>query len=296
MDVSIIIVNYNTCQMTMECITSIVEKTHSISYEIIVVDNASEDGSKELFEKKENIKYIYLNTNIGFGRANNIAAKYSSGKYLFFLNSDTLLINNAIHILKTYLDCHETVAIWGGNLYNKDMKNIHSYSKLFPSILNDFDLAFNRKISLYITKGNMEYNRTNLPTKVAYVTGADLMIRKDVFISERGFDPDFFMYFEETELSTRIKNKGWDIMNIPTAKIIHLEGKSLTYSPQKSKMILKSKRLYFKKTYNKLYCIVADIIYWILNGFGIVIYLLFDINKARSLYKKQLIYTKLILS
>lgn len=296
MDVSIIIVNYNTYNLTLNCIESIIKNTDSISYEIILVDNASKDGSKELFSKDKRLKYIYLEENIGFGRANNVAAEYASGKFLFFLNSDTLLLNNAINILYQYLIANPKVAICGGNLYDGEMQLTHSFSKLFPSIVNDIDLALNRKLSKLIIKGGVEYNTTNQPVKVAYITGADLMIRKDIFISEKGFDPDFFMYFEETELSTRITNKGWDIMNIPSAKIIHLEGKSLAYSPQKSRMILKSKRLYFKKTYNKFYCIIADIIYWIINGLGIIFYLLFDINRAHTLYKKQVIFTKLILS
>ena len=96
LDVSIIIINYNTCKMTCECIDSIVEKTHGISYEIILVDNASTDGSKEFFEKDERIAYIYSERNGGFGYGNNLGMKVAKGKYFFLLNSDTLLVNNAV--------------------------------------------------------------------------------------------------------------------------------------------------------------------------------------------------------
>ena len=147
MDVSIIIVNYNTYNLTHNCIESIIKNTCSISFEIILVDNASKDGSKEFFSKDNRIKYIYLEENIGFGRANNVGVEYASGNFLFFLNSDTLLVNNAIYILYQYLIENPKVAICGGNLYDVNMQLTHSFSKLFPSIVNDIDLALNRNLS-----------------------------------------------------------------------------------------------------------------------------------------------------
>ena len=85
MDVSIIIVNYNTKQLTLDCINSVFDQTKDVSFEIILVDNASVDGSKELFEKDSRIKYIYSNQNVGFGRANNIGFEQAKGKYVFLL-------------------------------------------------------------------------------------------------------------------------------------------------------------------------------------------------------------------
>lgn len=97
MDVSIIIVNYNTYDLTAACIQSIIEHTKRISYEIIVVDNASTDGSKEKFERDSRIKYIYSEKNGGFGYGNNRGIEIANGDYFFLLNSDTLLLNNAIY-------------------------------------------------------------------------------------------------------------------------------------------------------------------------------------------------------
>ena len=96
MDVSIIIITYNTLRMTSDCLESIFEKTQDIKYEVILVDNASTDGSKEFFEKDSRIRYIYLKDNIGFGKANNAGYLHAKGKYVFLLNSDTILINNAV--------------------------------------------------------------------------------------------------------------------------------------------------------------------------------------------------------
>lgn len=98
MDVSVIIVNYNTLGLTSDCIESIIAQTSTVEYEIILVDNASTDGSKEVFAQDKRIKYIYSDQNLGFGRANNLGIREAKGRYLFFLNSDTILLNNAVKL------------------------------------------------------------------------------------------------------------------------------------------------------------------------------------------------------
>lgn len=99
MDVSVIVVNYNTRQLTDDCISSIVDKTKNVSYEIILVDNHSTDGSREFFTNDSRVHYVYSNENLGFGRANNLGVEKARGKYLFLLNSDTVLLNDAISML-----------------------------------------------------------------------------------------------------------------------------------------------------------------------------------------------------
>ena len=102
MDVSVIIVNYNTLGLTSDCIESIIAQTSTVEYEIILVDNASTDGSKEVFAQDKRIKYIYSDRNLGFGRANNLGIREAKGRYLFFLNSDTILLNNAVKLFFDY--------------------------------------------------------------------------------------------------------------------------------------------------------------------------------------------------
>ena len=96
MDVSIIIVNYNTLKVTAQCLDSIFRLTYGLSFEVILVDNASTDGSKEIFSQDKRIKYIYSDRNLGFGRANNLGFQTAAGEYIFLLNSDTILLNNAV--------------------------------------------------------------------------------------------------------------------------------------------------------------------------------------------------------
>ena len=115
-DVSIIIVNYKTVSLIKHAISSILHIVKDIEYEIIIVDNCSGDYLEEI-KKEFPLKLILLSENLGFGKANNEAAKKAKGRNLFFLNPDTYLINNAVKLLSDYLDAHENIGIVGGNLY-----------------------------------------------------------------------------------------------------------------------------------------------------------------------------------
>lgn len=135
MNVSIVLVNYNTLRITKECIDSIVNNTIDISYEIILVDNASSDGSIEYFSKDERIKFIESGSNLGFGKANNLGAQNSVGDYVFFLNTDTVLKNNAIKIMYDWMVQYNydlNVGALGCLLLGKDGVRTHSYSR-FPN-------------------------------------------------------------------------------------------------------------------------------------------------------------------
>ena len=257
MDVSIIIVNYNTLELTKNTISSVIGKTKDLNYEIILIDNASTDGSVEFFEKeyKDKIIFIKNNKNLGFGRANNKGIEIAKGKYIFLLNSDTLLINNAIKILFDYMEDNHNSGVCGGNLFDLELKPTHSFVEELPSLKTEINIL-KRAISK-LTGGNKkrkDFNHSNIEKEVGYITGADMMIRKSILDRVGLFDKDFFMYFEETELTYRIKKLGYKIMSIPTAKIIHLEGKSTIFKEKKIRMFLESKYKYFYKTTNLKKC------------------------------------------
>lgn len=132
MDVSVIIVNYNTMQMTRECIDSVFKCTRLCTFEVILVDNASVDGSKACFEADSRIKYIYSDVNVGFGNANNLALATSAGRNVLFLNSDTILINDAISLMSIFLDKNACVGCCGGNLYSASKEPAHSFQRFSP--------------------------------------------------------------------------------------------------------------------------------------------------------------------
>lgn len=260
-DVSIIIVNYNTSKLILSCIDSIEKYTSDINYEIIIVDNnSSKDCSLDILQKDKRITFVQSKDNLGFGRANNLGVQYSSGDYLFFLNPDTLLINNAIFILFEYLSNHSDTAIVGGNLFDENQQPIHSFKRIFPSFFSEFDVSVGRIISKMLFGINTDFNHTECPMDVAQITGADLMIKRDVFELLKGFDSDFFMYYEETDLCYRTKNKGFAIKSCPNAKIIHLEGKSITFSSEREKRFQDGRYVYFHKHYGMVYNFFTDML------------------------------------
>lgn len=224
MDVSIIIVNYNTKDLTAACIDSIFQYTKDVEFEVILVDNASTDGSKEFFRLDSRIIFVESETNLGFGRANNLGYKYSSGDYIFLLNSDTYLLNNAIkEFHEKMLELPLSVACIGANLIGEDGLPVHSYGDFikfnysWKSVLE----SMSRKHALYSPCMN------NM--KVPYVTGADLFIRKSV-IQECGFfDPLFFMYYEDNDLQRTYAKAGYEARIVEGPAIVHLEGQSNVY-------------------------------------------------------------------
>lgn len=261
MDVSVIIVNYNTLALTQQCLDSVFEKTKDISFEVILVDNGSTDGSQEVFSKDDRITYIYSEENLGFGKANNLGYEHATGKYLFLLNSDTYLVNNAIRLLwekmeSLYEDKQGKVACLGCMLRDEKGEMIHSYAK-FPTMCHTFLEATLYPVlwKLHLipqmpTTSNDGFEKANDSSfDVDYITGADLMIRKEVADQLGMFDPDFFMYSEETELQYRYMKKGYRRMICQDPHIVHLEGRSnKEMSPYRTTIVLKSKLLYIKKT------------------------------------------------
>lgn len=252
MQVSIIIVNYNTLELTKNTISSILSETKKIKYEIILVDNNSQDGSVEFFSNdyyKKKIKFIKNNENLGFGKANNIGINIAKGKYLFLLNSDTLLLNNVVKILYKFMEKNPKIGISGGNIYDVNRLPAHSYSK-FPDY--KFDLyEIYKKLYLKFFKKRLDFNYSDIPKKVGYITGADMFIRKELVDKIGNFDPEFFMYFEETELTWRAKKIGYEIYSVPEAKIIHLEGKSFVFKETRFRMMCQSKYIFLTKVYGK---------------------------------------------
>lgn len=285
MDTSIIIINYNTKELIKQCIESVYEKTYNINFEVIVVDNASTDGSqqmiKDFFPK---VMLIESPENLGFGRANNLGSKYAKGRHLFLLNSDTILINNAVKILSEYLDCSIQVGCCGGNLLNRDRKSMLSFSRyIIPSIFDEVNQLFFRLPEKFLYGKNSFSNHTNKPMKVGYITGADLMIRKSLFDKLNGFDSDFFMYYEECELQYRINKMGFKIFSVPYAQIIHLDGKSFSNDIDKLGKKLVSRTIFFQKVYNSTTTLIINILFFIRIIEHILFFILI-LNKKKITY------------
>jgi GT2 family glycosyltransferase len=254
MDVSIIVVSYNTEALLKQCLESVFARTLDIEFEIIVIDNASSDGSRRMVKEVfPGVILIENQKNLGFGQANNLGFKYAKGRNVFLLNSDTILLNNAVKILSDYLDDNLQTGICGGNLFDENENPAHSFMRCLPSLFLELNSLFRNNRLFRIRYGkNLQFNYTNNPLEVGYITGADMMLRTSILNTVGGFDPDFFMYYEETELTYRIKRLGFSIYNVPNARIIHLGGKSFSNNNEKKKLFLNSEDLYYRKTHSWL--------------------------------------------
>lgn len=258
MQVSIIIVNFNTPALVEQCLKSIAHHVHGCLYEVIVVDNASSDDSRERLSACKNIKLIAADSNLGFGKANNLGAAEASGEMLFFLNPDTILCNDAVTILYNYLKDNTAIGVAGGNLFDAEKQPTHSFSRIFPSITQEMDFAMAQLYTKARFGNNRQFNHTGQPLDVAFITGADLMIREELFAEIGGFDKDFFMYYEDTALCYQVAKRGYRITSVPQAEIIHLEGKSFNVSQAREDRIQDGRYLFFHKFYSHTYNNLAD--------------------------------------
>ena len=239
MQVSIIIVNYNTKDLLRDCLKTIISYTQEIEYEIIVSDNGSSDDSVEMLKKEfSSVIVLENNKNLGFGTANNKALEIASGKYVLYLNSDTVLCNNAVKDFFDYMEAHinENIGAIGTNLMDNKKNIIHSFGR-FPSFLSLTKILIRDNISQFLKlilhmlciKKEHFTNSTSEAAfytgNVDYITGADLFLKND---ENAKFDEKFFLYYEETDLQKTMSKKGLERRIIDGPQIIHLEGGSNT--------------------------------------------------------------------
>ena len=254
LDLSIIIVSFNTKEITENCLKSIfksLEKT-KLSYEIIVVDNDSKDGSIEMLKKFQlshpsTFKLVQNKTNAGFGKANNQAVKQARGKYILFLNSDVVVLDEAIEKLFAFLKENEnTVHFVGGKLLNKDLTPQPS-SGPFYSLPVVFGWIFLRGDLWNLTRYSPDQLR-----KTDWVSGACILTTKNAFNSLGGFDESIFMYMDEVDLLYRAKKKGYQVFLYPQSRFIHLGSASSDGRTFPVQQAYRGLLYFYKKHHSKL--------------------------------------------
>lgn len=260
MDVSIIMINYNTLDLTVKALEGLYEYTKGLSFEVIVIDNKSPDNSGEELKRifGDKIKLIMAKENLGTSKAFNRARSEATGKYVLWLNTDIIFTENFIYELFVYMENNPDCGICGGNLLDGDYRPCHSYLKdiiSLKTVKRDFSFLFRLKNKIFNLGMNHQYNFLGKPIEVGYITGADMMIRGDIFDKIGGFDEDIFMYAEEVEFTFRVKkNTDYKVVSVPSAKLIHLGGRSVSsdrFSIKRESMILNGNTVYFYKSYGK---------------------------------------------
>jgi GT2 family glycosyltransferase len=228
---SIILVNWNCLAYTEEAIASILETTRNVDYEVIVVDNDSADAPcRSLAVRFPWIRLVLSKDNIGFGRANNLGVSMSTGQYLLFLNPDTLILNDALQRMISALEAYPRGGAIGCRLFNRDGSLQTSCVQTFPTILNQL-LALSwlqRRLPALRLWGKQPLYSTVPHTvhEVEVVSGAAIMVKRDVFESVGGFHPDYFMFAEEVDLCYSIQRAEWKVLHQGDAHIMHFGGQS----------------------------------------------------------------------
>ncbi len=225
LDLTIVIVSYQTRDMTLACIRSVIEQTTATSYELIVLDNASTDGSADAIRHSfPDVTLIASQENLGFARANNIAAVQARGRRLLLLNPDTIVLDQAIDRLQAFASARPTCGIWGGRTVFGD-GTLNPYScwrraTLWSVLCQGLGLARFRASPLLNWESYGGWAR-DTERQVDIVTGCFFLIDRTLWERCRGFDPVFFMYGEEADLCLRARRFGARPMMTPAATIIH---------------------------------------------------------------------------
>ncbi|PSB34652.1 glycosyltransferase family 2 protein [Stenomitos frigidus] len=251
--VSIILVNYNGANVMLECLRSLLQFLHSVPYEIIVVDNASTDGSAALVaESVPTVNLIKQTENRGFGSGNNVGAKHAKGEFLFFLNTDTLLINDVLPHLVMLMKNDPKIGIIGTKLLNADRSLQLSIASEI-SLNGEYQTLKQQKEYAVPQQREAIEQKFEQEQPVDIVIGAAFFIRRALFEALNGFDETFFMYFEESDLCQRARDQGWQVLYTPEVSIIHLGGYSVGKVSDQMRLEYRRSQLYYYQKHRPLW-------------------------------------------
>jgi len=296
MDLSVIIVNWNTESLLRDCLRSVYGTIEGITFEVIVVDNASSDGSVAMLKVEfPQVRRIENYENRGFAAANNQAFRIMTGRYALLLNSDTALTEGAVRELHAFMEEHPEAVMACGQLLNADGSKQNSIAG-FPTLLT---LLVNVPLLQTLFPGKYPSKRQDYqrPIEVDSGVGACLIVRKSAIDGVGGLDERYFFFFEETDWARTMREAGGKIYHVPTARIHHFQGKSVGTSVRSRMHFYRSRYLYFMKWESAAYSFLAAvlivlrlIVNWLLTGAGVAL----TLGLHPGLREKWKIYSQLI--
>lgn len=274
-NVTVVIVSYNVAALLDACLDSI-KKGTGLSYEIIVVDNNSKDSSVEMVKKKHpDVVLINNETNAGFAKANNQAFRGAKGRYIFMLNPDTIVLENAIDKLVQFMDTHPAAGACGPKNLNPDgslQYNCCHFPDIWIRLAWHFHLRRLFPRNRLFGRERMTYWDYGDTRQVDWIAGCSLMIRSEALEQVGLLDENYFMYTEETDLCFQMKKAGWSTLYYPDSAIIHYGGQSSlaqnkekVYSKSIIKHLLITQYYFFRKNYGLFYSLAvksADFCYY----------------------------------
>jgi len=248
-DLTVIVVNYNTRDLLATCLQSVATTARALRHEVIVVDNGSGDGSVELVAAQfPRVRLLRNAANRGFAAANNQAIAVSRGRYLLLLNSDAVLLPGAAAALVAHMDAHPGVGVAGAQLLNPDGSFQYSYAD-FPTLVGEV-LLLTRLARLFRPSTFPSYppEQSREVRSVDWVNGACLLARRAAVEAVGPLDETYFMYTEETDWCYRMRQSGWGVSYLPQARALHWGSQSARKQPERRRwQVYRSKWLFLRK-------------------------------------------------
>ena len=262
LDVSIIIVSWNTKELLIDCLSSIEGNVTGVNYEVIVVDNASTDGSQEAVEEKfPNVKLIKSEKNNGFSVGNNIGLSQSNGRYLYLVNSDVIIKKECVKNLFDFMEQNRQVGMAGPKVYRYN-GNLQPTCKRLPT-LGRFLFQALRLNDLFPKVGafseiHLNYAESDeVKTDVEILNGTFWVVKREAFDQVGGLDDRFFMYGEDIDWSKRFIDMGWQLAFVPNAEAIHVGRASSSNDPVRFLVEREKSQVLYWKKYKGLYGVIC---------------------------------------
>ncbi len=255
-DLSIIIVNWNTRDLLLDCLAAVAATCRDLSHEVLVVDNGSQDGSVAAVRRRFPAVTVIANQdNLGFARANNQALARMAGRYALLLNSDAILKPGAAARLLAFMEDNPRVAAACGQLLNEDGSRQNSIAT-FPSALG---LVCNETLLrlLWPSRFPSKHRTYRQPLPVDSCIGACMIVRRQAIDEVGPLDERYFFYFEETDWAMAMRRAGWEVYFVPDAEICHLQGKSIGPSVQGRIQFHRARLQYFQKWHPRTHRLLA---------------------------------------
>ncbi len=289
MDVSILVVAWNVRQLVYDCLKSVYDQTKGVDFEVIYVDNASKDDSVAMVRSTfPAVRIIENSENLGFIKANNQAIEVATGRYVLLLNSDTIVLDNAIAKTVRFADEHEDAAVVGCRILNAD-RSLQRDCFMYPSAFNMFlsatflNKAFPR--SRLFGREYMTWWDFNDVREVETICGCYAMVRRKAIEQVGVMDPTYFVYGDDPDWCYRFKKAGWKILFMPNAEIIHLGGQNTKKSPDQFLLQLYGSKLIFMRKHRGILSFVlaclATALFFFIRAPGWLVMGLFSKKEAR---------------
>lgn len=254
-DLSIALVNWNNRDYLEQCLESIEAAQLSLSYDVVVADNGSTDGSQQMLAKRfPHVKIVQNEGNVGVARGNNQCIQNSGGRHIYILNNDTVINRESVQAMVRFLDEHPEAGAVGGNLLNPD-RTLQSSFYSFPTLLEEFLIVSH--IGRCLTPHFPSHNGT-WPTvrTVDWISSASIVVRRAAIESIGLIDEKYFIYSDETDWQYRLWQAGWKVYYLPQATTIHYGGGSFQPGGKRYTLVYRGRMLFARKHYSRLYCIV----------------------------------------